>query len=102
MIRIVIPAQGIVGNVSADGIKFLVVPDNPLVVVSLPKWPYRGQVVRGDLAADRAFETANCYSQRSRLWSTEQLGARRAGHSGTRQHDDAVQMVWHHHPDVDC
>ena len=102
MVRIVIPAPGIIGNVSADRIKFLVVPDNPLVVVSLPKRPYRGQVTRSDLAADRALETANCCSQRSRLRSREQVGARPAGHTGARQHDDAVQMVGHHHPDVDC
>jgi hypothetical protein len=102
MIRIVIPAQRIVGNVSADGIKFLVVPDNPLVVVSLPKWPYRGEVVRSDLAADRALETANCFSQRSRLRTRVQVGTWHACHRGARQHDDAVQMVWHHHPDVEC
>ena len=59
MIRIVVPVQGIFRDVSPNRIELPIVPDDPLIVVSLPYWPHEGKVLRGDVAADRALETAN-------------------------------------------
>ncbi len=99
-VGIVVPTNGIGCDVFSSGIEFPVIPNDPFVVISLPKGFDVRQVPDGYLAAHRALETTYHRAKGAGPGPTRHRLAHILGLGIARKNHDAMEVVGHDDPGV--